>query len=329
MAHGNVNEIYRKLGKKIDGTTTRKPWNQSLYEILHTPESRFKCLKDYPFQPHFVKVNNLQIHYVDEGPVYSQPVLLLHGVPAWSYLYRHLIRIIAKSGIRVVAPDLIGFGKSDKPENKKSHTYQSHVEWITSFINVLKLKEITLFCHDWGSLIGLRIAAMHPELFTGIIISNGMMPTGEHKIDPVFNLWKFFSSYSPYIPVDYIIQSGTLRKLDKEERRAYRAPFPSSEYKVAIRALPSRVPISPEDSESIINNKLWKSLSRWEKPFLTVFSNHDPITNGGDLYMQKRIPGAVGRNHVRLDAGHFIQEDRYIELAEIIIRFHKKSGSEP
>lgn len=298
-------------------------------KVFQTPESRFKELKDYPFQPHFVKVENLKIHYVDEGPVHANPVLFLHGVPAWSYLYRHLIKIISESGSRAIAPDLIGFGKSDKPLKTNSHSYQSHVEWITEFINILNLKEITLFCHDWGSLIGLRIAAQHPDLFNGIIVSNGMLPTGDHKISHVFRLWRLFSGYSPYIPVDYIIQSGTLRKLDKEERRAYRAPFPSSKFKAAIRSLPSRVPISPEDPESIINNKLWKSLGSWGKPFLTLFSIHDPITIGGDLYMQKRIPGAFGQNHIRLDAGHFIQEDKFEELAEIIIRFHKKSVTEP
>ena len=297
--------------------------------ILRTPESFFCDLKDFPFLPHFVKVKDLQIHYVDEGPFDARPVLLLHGVPAWSYLYRHLIKIISESGCRVIAPDLIGFGKSDKPIKAKSHTYQAHVEWITEFISILNLKGITLFCHDWGSLIGLRIAAQHPDLFKGIIVSNGMLPEGEHKISPVFRLWRLLSGCSPYIPVDHIIQSGALRKLDKEERKAYRAPFPLSEYKSAIRAMPSRVPISPEDPESIINNKLWKSLSRWEKPFLTVFSIRDPITNGGDLYMQKKIPGAFGQNHIRLDAGHFIQEDKFEELAEIIIGFHKKSVSEP
>jgi haloalkane dehalogenase len=297
-------------------------------KILRTPESRFKDLKDYPFQPHFVRVNNLLIHYVDEGPVDNDPVLLLHGVPAWSYLYRHLIKIISESGCRVIAPDLIGFGKSDKPLKAKSHSYQSHVEWITEFISILNLKGITLFCHDWGSLIGLRIAASHPDLFTRIIVSNGMLPTGEYKINPGFRLWKYFARYSPFIPVDLVIEAGTLRKLDKEEKKAYRAPFPSSRYKAAIRALPSRVPAAQNDPQSAVNKTLWKLLEGWKKPFLTVFSNHDPITRGGDEYMQKRIPGAAGQDHKRLDAGHFIQEDRYKELSEIIIRFHKKSAAD-
>jgi len=296
--------------------------------ILRTPESCFEDLKDYPFHPHFVKVNNLQIHYVDEGPVDARPLLLLHGVPAWSYLYRHLIRNIAETGTRVVAPDLVGFGKSDKPWDVKLHTYQSQVDWITEFINVLNLKEITLFCHDWGSLIGLRIAAQHPDLFAKIIVSNGMLPTGEYKINPAFRLWKYFARYSPFIPVDLVIDVGTLRKLDKEEKKAYRAPFPSHRYKSAIRALPSRVPSSQNEPQSAVKVTLWKLLEGWQKPFLTVFSNHDPITRGGDVYMQNRIPGAAGQDHIRLDAGHFIQEDRYKELSEIIVRFHMKSAAD-
>ena len=289
--------------------------------IFRTPEYRFEGLKDYPFQPRFIKINNLQMHYIDEGPVDTRPVLLLHGVPAWSYLYRHLIRRIAGTGYRVIAPDLVGFGKSDKPGKVKDHTYKFHVELIADFISRLKLKEILLFFHDWGSLIGLRIAAMHPELFSGIIVSNGMMPTGEHKIHPIFKLWKLVARYSPFIPVDFVIGSGTLRKLNKEEKWAYRAPFPSLKYKAAIRALPSSVPSSPDDPEAVINKALWELLGDWHKPFLTVFSNKDPITRGGDEYMQGRIPGAAGQDHLRLEAGHFIQEDKSDELADIIIRF--------
>jgi haloalkane dehalogenase len=289
--------------------------------IFRTPECRFTDLKDYPFKPHFVKIDNLQLHYLDEGPVNSEPVLLLHGVPAWSYLYRHLINKIAETGCRVIAPDLMGFGKSDKPGKTEDHTYQFHIECITEFIIKLKLKEILLFCHDWGSLIGLRISAMHPGLFSGIIVSNGMLPTGEQKLHSRFKLWKLFSRYSPFLPVDLIIESGTIRRLESGERRAYRAPFPSSKYKAAIRALPGLVPTSPEDTESVNNKSAWEVLNKWEKPFLTLFSNNDPITRGGDEYMQMRIPGAAGQSHLRFDAGHFIQEDKSTELADIIIRF--------
>jgi haloalkane dehalogenase len=267
------------------------------------------------------------MHYLDEGPGYTKPVLLLHGVPAWSYLYRHMIKRISEAGIRVVAPDLIGFGKSDKPRKIKFHTYQYHVECVTEFIKTLKLEDITLFCHDWGSLIGLRIAAMMPDLFSGIIVSNGMLPAGNHKIPSAFSLWKFFSRHSPVIPVGFVVNSGTNKDLDKEERKAYRAPFPSNKYKAAIRALPSLVPVREDDPEAQINKMLLSSLLKWTKPFLTVFSNGDPITSGSDEYLQMIIPGAAGQDHQRLESGHFIQEDKSTELADIILRFKNLSDS--
>jgi len=293
-------------------------------KVFQTPESYFKGLKDYPFQSHYLTINNLQMHYLDEGPAEEIPVLLLHGVPAWSYLYRHMISIIAKTGCRVIAPDMIGFGRSDKPAKAEDHTYQFHTDSITEFISKLKLKDILLFAHDWGSLTGLRVAASYPDLFAGIVISNGMLPAGNHKLHPKLRFWQIFSRFSPFIPVDLIIEAGTDRKLDKEERRAYRAPFPSLKYMAGIRSMPSRVPSSPGDPEAIINKTMWESLERFKKPFLTVFSTGDPITRGGDEYMQMRIPGAEREEHVRLDAGHFIQEDKGPELADIIIRFRKK-----
>lgn len=295
--------------------------------IFRTPESRFTNLKDFPFHSHSIYVNDLQMHYLDEGPINAKPVLLLHGVPAWSYLYRHMIRIIAGAGTRVVVPDLIGFGKSDKPGSRRDHTYKSHIEWIKMFINLLNLKEIILFGHDWGCLIGLRIAAEQPDRFAGIIISNGMLPTGDQKLNFSFKIWKILARYSPFLPVDIVIDYGTKGKLGKEEKRAYRAPFPSSKYKAGIRALPDLVPVSPDDPESDANRKAWEALTKWEKPFLTVFSNDDPVTRGGDKYLQKRIPGAVGQDHTKLEARHFIQETRSAELADIIIKFKERAVS--
>ena len=294
-------------------------------KILRTPESRFNDLKDYPFQSHYVSIKNVRMHYLDEGPADSPPVLLLHGVPAWSYLYRNMIRKIVDEGNRVIAPDLIGFCKSDKPGSIKSHTYQMHVYWITDFLNTLDLKNIIMFGHDWGSLIGLRIVSKQPELFSSIIISNGMLPAGEHKIPITFRLWKAFARYSPFLPVDKIIGSGMLRKLDIEEKKAYRAPFPSSNYKSGIRALPCLVPETKNDPEAEVNRVAWESLKNWEKPFLTVFSNGDPITRDCDEYLRNMIPGARGQNNVRLDARHFIQEDRSSELTDLIIRFIKET----
>ncbi len=293
--------------------------------ILRTPEDRFKDLKDYPFQSHYISINNVRLHYLDEGPSNATPVLLLHGVPAWSYLYRNMIKEIADNGNRVIVPDLIGFGKSDKPVDIESHTYKSHIDWITGFLDSLNLKDIIMFGHDWGSLIGLRIAAGKPGLFSAIIISNGMLPTGYHKIPVIFRFWKAFARYSPFLPEDIIIGSGILRKLDMEEKKAYRAPFPSSKYKAGIRALPGLVPASKNDPEAEANRNAWQSLNRWEKPFLTIFSDADPITRGGDEYLQKMIPGTTGQNNIRLHARHFIQEDRSAELSDFIIRLIEKN----
>ena len=295
--------------------------------IFHTPESRFVNLKDFPFQSHYIYVNDLQMHYLDEGPINASPVLLLHGVPAWSYLYRNMIQIIAGEGNRVVVPDLIGFGKSDKPGSRKDHTYKSHIEWIKLFINLLNLKEIILFGHDWGSLIGLRIAVEQPDRFAGIIISNGMLPTGDQQFNIIFKIWKIFARYSPFLPVDMVIDFGTKGSLGKEEKRAYRAPFPSSKYKAGVRALPNLVPVSRNDPESDANRKAFEALGKWEKPFLTVFSDNDPVTLGGDSFLRERIPGSAGQDHIRLDARHFIQESRSAELADIIIKFKKRADS--
>ncbi len=221
----------------------------------------------------------------------------------------------------VIAPDLIGFGKSDKPARAGSHTYQSHIGWMKFFLDYLHLRNIILFGHDWGSLIGLRIAAGSPGLFDGIIISNGMLPTGEQKMHYSFNIWKMFFRYSPFLPVGRIIESGMTKRLGREEKRAYRAPFPSNRFKAGIRGLPGRVPVSAHDPESAENIKAWDVLGRWKKPFLTVFSENDPVTRGGDKYLQERIPGCTGQNHILLPGGHFIQEERSEELSRIIIEF--------
>jgi haloalkane dehalogenase len=238
-----------------------------------------------------------------------------------------MIKRISESGNRVIAPDLIGFGKSDKPARVGSHTYQSHIGWMRFFLDCLHLKNIILFGHDWGSLIGLRIVAGSPDLFDGIIISNGMLPTGEQKMHYSFNIWRIFSRYSPFLPVDRVIEYGMSKRLCREERRAYRAPFPSSGYKAGIRALPGRVPVSPYDPESAENIKAWDVLGKWKKPFLTVFSENDPVTRGGDKYLQARIPGCEGQNHILLPGGHFIQEESSEELCRIIIDFVKTADS--
>jgi len=293
-------------------------------EFYRVPETRFHNLKDYAFKAQYINTNGLRMHYVDEGPKNANPILLLHGEPSWSYLYRHIIPICASAGNRVIAPDLIGFGKSDKPKKIKDYSYQAHIDWMKAFIETHDLKKITMFGQDWGALIGLRLAAENEERFAGIIISNGMLLTGDQKVSLAFKLWKYFALLSPWLPIDRIVNFGCLKKLDKQERYAYRAPFPSSKFKSGVRSFPKLVPVTPRDPATVANRKAWEVLEKWNKPFLTVFSDSDPFTRGGDMYLQKRIPGAKGQKHITLKGGHFIQEDAGEELAKIIIQFVKK-----
>jgi len=290
-------------------------------DYYRTPESRFENLKDYPFAPNFLEVGGLRMHYVDEGPKEANPVLMLHGEPSWSYLYRTMIPVCTQAGHRVIAPDLIGFGKSDKPKKVSDYTYQSHMDWILDFVQQLDLKEITLVCQDWGALTGLRLAAENEDRFARIVVGNGMLPTGDHAVPKAFQIWKSFALYSPWFPIDRIVDTGCFKKLDSEERRAYRAPFPSPKYKAGARAFPKLVPVTPNDPATPANRKAWEVFEKWEKPFLTSFSNGDPIMRGGDKYMQKRIPGTKGQKHITLKGGHFLQEDSGPEFAEVVNQF--------
>ncbi|EMP57555.1 haloalkane dehalogenase [Marinobacter santoriniensis NKSG1] len=288
--------------------------------ILRTDEARFRDIPDYPFTPNYLDVApNLRMHYVDEGGREASPVLMLHGEPSWSFLYRHMIPMVANAGHRVLAPDLIGFGKSDKPADADDYSYDRHMEWLTTWLDTLDLRNITLVCQNWGSLLGLRLAAEHADRFSRIIVGNGMLPTGENRVPTVFTLWKTFAAHSPWFPVARIVQLGTERTLSKAEMAAYEAPFPSAEFKAGARAFPRLVPLSPDDPVSAANQATWKALEKWRKPFITCFSSGDPITRGGDRYMQRRIPGAHGQPHITLRGGHFLQEDSPEAFARIII----------
>ena len=287
-------------------------------EYLRTPEDRFERLLDYPFAPHYVDVGGLRMHYVDEGPADAPPVLMLHGEPTWSYLYRHMIPVCAAAGHRVIAPDLIGFGKSDKPTRIDDYSYQSHMDWMLSLLDQLALTRITLVCQDWGSLLGLRLAAENPHRFRAIVVGNGMLPTGDQTVPAAFQLWKNFAIYSPVFPVSRIIDAASFRKLGPDEKRAYEAPFPNRKYKAGARAFPKLVPVTPNDPATQANRAAWESLKQWRKPFLTTFSNGDPITRGGDKYMQEQIPGAKGQPHQTLTGGHFLQEDSPVAFAQAV-----------
>jgi len=286
--------------------------------ILRTPDARFERLLDYPFEPNYLDVGGVRMHYVDDGPKEGDPVLMLHGEPTWSYLYRHMIPVCAAAGHRVIAPDLIGFGKSDKPARIADYSYQAHMEWLGAFIEALDLKRITLVCQDWGSLLGLRYAAENPERFRAIVVGNGMLPTGDQAMPGAFKAWKAFALYTPFFPAGRIVDMGSFRKLSPDERRAYEAPFPSRRYQAGARAFPALVPATPDDPATEANRRAWESLAQWNKPFLTTFSNGDPITRGGDRYMQERIPGAQGQPHITLKGGHFVQEDSPVPFARAV-----------
>ncbi len=291
-------------------------------KTLRTPDERFDNLPGCDFDPNYVDVDGLRMHYVDEGPRDGAVVLLLHGEPSWSYLYRHMIPPLAKAGLRVIAPDLIGFGKSDKPVRKSDYSYAIHVDWMRHFIESLNLSDVTLFCQDWGSLIGLRVAAESEHRFAGIALGNGGLPTGDQDMPRAFLIWRAFALYSPWFPIGRIIQSGTITALPDDVVAAYDAPFPSARYKAGARAFPALVPTTPNDPASEANRAAWDVFKRWEKPFLTTFSNRDPITRGGQNPWQENVPGAKGQDHVKIEnAGHFLQEDRGEELAAVLIKF--------
>ena len=300
---------------------------------LRTPDERFTNLPDYPFIPHYVTLTRsgpepLRMHYVDEGPRDApETVLMLHGEPTWSYLYRHMIPVVAGAGYRVIAPDLIGFGKSDKPTETAAYSYQSHIDWLTEFIEQLDLERITLVCQDWGGLLGLRLAGEaeatdKQSRFARITASNTALPTGDQTPSPAFMQWREFSRVIPELPVGMIVSGGCVQKMPPAVVAAYDAPFPDEAYKTAARLFPLLVPITPTDPAATANRAAWQGLMQFNKPFLTAFSDHDPITAGGDALLQRLVPGTQGQPHTTLlNGGHFVQEDKGIDWAELIVRF--------
>lgn len=294
-------------------------------EILNTPEERFANLPDYPFAPNYVEIEEgLKMHYLEEGNKDGAPVLLLHGEPSWSFLYRFMIPVFAANGNRVIAPDLIGFGKSSKPKERTDHSYAKHVGWMQTFIQKLDLQNITYFGQDWGGLIGLRVVAAEGDRFARVVVGNTGMPTGERKMPEAFLKWQQFSQTVPEFPYEMILQNSTVRELSKEELAAYRAPYPDTSYEAAARVMPALVPTSTKDPASVDNKKAWEVLMKWEKPFLTLFSDSDPITKGGEAVFQKLVPGTKGQPHQTIEGGgHFLQEDKGAEIAKIIVDWMK------
>ncbi len=296
-------------------------------EFLRTPDSRFANLPGYAFSPHYLMVDDgesgqLRVHYLDEGPAAADPLLLMHGEPSWSYLYRKMIPILVAAGHRVIAPDLIGFGRSDKPTRREDYSYQRHVGWMQSVLDQLQLERITLVCQDWGGLLGLRLVAAHPERFARVVAANTMLPTGDHNPGEAFKNWQKFSQEVPVFSAGGVIKGGTINPLPQAVVDAYDAPYPDERYKEGARQFPLLVPTTPDNPASAANRAAWQVLGQWQKPFLTAFSDSDPVTAGGDKVMQKLIPGTRGQAHTTIvGAGHFLQEDQGEQLAETVVRF--------
>ncbi|MFI5394254.1 MAG: haloalkane dehalogenase [Candidatus Binatia bacterium] len=291
-------------------------------EILRTPDERFRQLQGYPFAPHYVEIGGVRIHYVDEGRRERAPVLLLHGEPSWSYLYRKMIPVLTTAGHRIVAPDLVGFGRSDKPARREDYSYQRHVDWMLGVVEDLDLRDTTLVCQDWGGLIGLRLVAEHGSRFARVVAANTFLPTGDIHPGDAFLAWRQYSQDTPEFHVGGIVQGGCATTLAPEVVAAYDAPFPDDRYKAGARQFPALVPISPEDPAAAPNRKAWEALRRWHKPFLTAFGDSDPITHGADRFLQDAIPGAKGQPHTTITgAGHFLQEDKGEELARVVVDF--------
>jgi haloalkane dehalogenase len=293
-------------------------------QILRTPEERFAALPDFPYAPVYVTFDSedgeaLRVAVVDEGPADGEVVLLLHGEPSWSFLYRRMIPVLTSAGLRVVAPDLVGFGRSDKPADRADYTYARHVEWMRqALFDGLGLTDLTLVGQDWGGLIGLRLVAEHPDRFARVVVANTFLPTGDRPPGEAFLRWQRFARESPRFDAGWVVAGATATELPPEVVAAYDAPFPDDTYKAGARAFPELVPTAADDPAAAANRAAWEVLARWEKPFLTAFSDGDPITAGGDRVFQQRVPGAQGMPHTTLRGGHFLQEDAGPELARVV-----------
>ena len=295
---------------------------------LRTPDDCFADLPDYDFDPHYVEVADpaepgatLRVHYLDEGPADAPVVVLMHGEPSWCYLYRHMIPPLVAAGFRCIAPDLVGFGRSDKPIDRATHTYANHVEWMReALFDHLDLTEITYFGQDWGGLIGLRLVGEHPQRYARVIVSNTGLNTGDRGAGDAFLAWQEYARTAVEFPIGRIVSGGVLRGLSAQEIAAYDAPYPTDDLTVAPRTMPSLVPTAPDDPASAANRAAWSVLEQWDKPFLIAFSDSDPLTAGGERSFLK-VPEAVRRQVSIEGAAHFVQEDKGPELAAIIIDF--------
>jgi haloalkane dehalogenase len=297
-------------------------------ETLRTPEHRFEDLPGFDHPPRYAEVpdgdgGTLRMAYVDVGPSDGPVALLLHGEPSWSFLYRDVIRVLMEAGVRAIAPDLVGFGRSDKPAQTTDHSYGRHVEWVRALVfDVLDLRAVTLVGQDWGGLIGLRLVAEHPDRFAAVVAANTGLPTGDHAMPEVW--WRFRAAVerADSLDVGRLVQAGCVHELAEAERAAYDAPFPDETYKAGPRAMPTLVPTAPDDPATEGNRSAWAALGEWDRPFLLPFSDSDPITGAMKPVLERHVPGARGRRHpVIAQAGHFLQEDAGEVLGRVVAEF--------
>jgi haloalkane dehalogenase len=291
--------------------------------VLRTPEERFADLPDFGYPARYADAGGLRLAYVTAGPPDGEPVLLLHGEPSWSFLYRKVLPVLAAAGLRAIAPDLAGFGRSDKPADLGDHSYARHVEWIRALaFDRLDLRGVTLVGQDWGGLIGLRLVAEHPGRFARVVAANTGLPTGDQPMPEVWLRFREVVRTAPALSVSRLVQAGCQTTLPPAVLAAYDAPFPDESYLAGPRAMPGLVPTTPDDPASEANRAAWRQLTAWDKPFLVAFSDRDPITGAMGPVLRRAVPGAAGIEHpVLAGAGHFLQEDAGERLGALIARF--------
>lgn len=298
-----------------------------MMKVLRTPDSCFDNLPGYDFQPHYLTIKDddgtpLRVHYIDCGPQDAEPILLMHGNPSWVYLYRKMIPTLLKTGRRVIAVDLIGCGRSDKPAKRKYYTQTRHIDWMQKWLLRLDLNHITLFCHDWGGVIGLNLVADLPERFDRVIAANTGLPAGDGG-NRALRIWQRVMRFLPLFPMRFALKPAIqTENFSDDEYRAYLAPFPSRKYQAGILSFTQLIPIFPDNPGVPQNREALRKLQQFDKPFLTLYGTRDPISKGMERTLQEHIPGTKGQNHQRIrGAGHFIQEDKPEELLAGIIPF--------
>lgn len=307
--------------------------------VLRTPEARFAGLPDFDFQPHYLSIEcdasgPLRMHYVDEGPRDAAAVLMLHGNPTWSFLYRHMIGPVAAAGHRVIVPDMIGFGRSDKPAARSAYSYDRFVAWMGAFVDRMDLRGAILVCQDWGGPIGLRVLAERPDRFAAIFATNTLLPNCEPPPAGVAGWpgaaildWIASCRTSDDLPTAELVARATLRRPAPDVLAGYDAPFPDPRYKAGMLEITCGIPVYPRSEGVAANRAAWALLDRWDKPFATAFSDGDPATAAWAPLFRRRVPGAGRCDHpVIVSAGHFVQEEQGEALAHALCRFLERIG---